>query len=73
MKLQIESRISPWVRGALEMASGHRTAPEAANELRVALNPSVFFVYLGGSHVALHRETGVQDKGPRVALLTEDQ
>lgn len=54
------------VRYALRVASQKPTPEEAAITLRTMLPR--YFVYRGGSHVALHRSSGAE----RIGLIVED-
>jgi hypothetical protein len=58
---------------AIYDATQLQTAEEAAAYLRARLDPTVFWVYRGGSHVAIHVENGREVKGARLAILVESE
>ena len=70
MKVMFEKNTTQENKGVVENAAAMCTLEEAARHIR-ALGDHLW-VYVGGSHISIHRETHNTDKGPRLAIITED-
>jgi len=69
MTLKLERAIDTETSGVLAMAAAMNTLDGAQRYLS-GLLPGLW-VYRGGHHLAIHRNTRSADKGPRYAIITE--
>ena len=71
MHAKIEKPVAPIISMIASFAATAKTAVQCAAYLRNTLDPARYYVYRGGSHVALHKETGKMNKGERLIIWTE--